>query len=573
MDDARGVPRLVEQGEDDLFFRALDASSDAVALTRVSDTAFVYVNEAFCRLSGFARNEVLGRPALELDVWADPTVRDGLIDQLGRGSTAHVDVEFRNRQGLTVHAQVSAELVEVAGEPCVLTLARDVTERKRLETDLHHLASIVESSADAIVGVGSDGLVVSWNLGAQRIYGFTAAEAIGRPVSMIVPPHSERWSDALFRSVIEGGAVQPFETVGIRKDGTPIDVAITVSPTRDIDGRVRGSSVIARDITDRKRAENDLRAAEMRYRSLVERIPVVTYVDAVDRTSSALYVSPQIEAMLGYPASAWETERDLWVRLLHPEDRDRVLAEHERTNATGEPFTIEYRLTHREGHDVWIRDEALLIRNARGEPQFWQGVMLDITSRKRAEEQISYLAYHDQLTGLPNRVMFEELLGLALARARRQDSAVAVIYLDLDHFKCVNDSLGHAAGDVLLREVAARMREVARATDVVARVGGDEFLLLLADLARETTLRSDSAPDVARSVARRVRAALDEPYRVGGTEVRTGASIGISLYPDEASDAGALMAAADTAMYRSKRAGRESDIVMAGETAPRAREG
>jgi diguanylate cyclase (GGDEF)-like protein/PAS domain S-box-containing protein len=565
MDPARALPRILEQREDDLFFRALDASSDAVALTRVSDTAFVYVNEAFCRLSGYSRGEILGRPALELDVWADPSVRDRIVEQLGAaGNAAHTEVEFRNRDGVTVHAQLSAELVEVAGEPCVLTLARDLTERKRLEADLYHLASIVESSADAIVGVGGDGSIVSWNAGAERMYGYTLTEALGRSVSTIVAPERRDETEAVFRAVHEGRGLQSFETVCVGKDGAPIDVALTVSPTRDLEGRVTGSSLIARDVTDRKRAERELREAEMRYRSLVERIPVVTYVDAVDRTSSTVYVSPQVEPMLGYPAAAWEADRDLWVRLLHPQDRERVLAEHERTNATGEPFTVEYRLVHRDGHDVWIRDEALLVRNARGEPQFWQGVMLDITSRKLAEEQMTYLAYHDQLTGLPNRAMFEELLGLALARARRQDGAVGVIYLDLDHFKVVNDTLGHAAGDELLRGVGARMRDVARATDVVARVGGDEFLVLLADLPREDSPGADGALAVARSVAERIRAALREPFVVDGTDVSTGASVGISVYPNDASDAGMLMANADTAMYRSKRGGRAGHIVVAG---------
>src|SRR5207237_9914351 len=141
-------------------------------------------------------------------------------------------------------------------------------------------------------------------------------------------------------------------------------------------------------------------------------------------------------------------------KIVHPGDRGRVMAEHERTNRTGDPFTIEYRLIHRDGSVVWVRDEALVARDEGGAPSFWQGIMLDITERKRAEEQIAFLAYHDKLTHLPNRAMFEEMLELSLARARRRGESVAVLYLDLDNFKLVNDSLGHAAGDELLSQMA-----------------------------------------------------------------------------------------------------------------------
>ena len=180
---------------------------------------------------------------------------------------------------------------------------------------------------------------------------------------------------------------------------------------------------------------------------------------------------------------------------------------------------------------VWIRDEATLVQDAAGRPLFWQGVMYDITEQKRAEEQVAFLAYHDKLTALPNRVMFEELLDLALARARRAELAVAVLYLDLDNFKLVNDSLGHAEGDQLLQMMGMRLREAVRDTDVVARQGGDEFLVLLADLERGSWTPRPEAENsvvVAQAVAGRIHEALATPFIVGGTEFFISASIGIS---------------------------------------------
>ena len=174
--------------------------------------------------------------------------------------------------------------------------------------------------------------------------------------------------------------------------------------------------------------------------------------------------------------------------------------------------------------------------------------MRDIGERRRGEEQLAYLAYHDALTGLPNRILVEQEIDLALARARRAGGAAALMFVDLDDFKEVNDRLGHAAGDRLLASVSARLRGVLRDSDVLARQGGDEFLVLLGDL-------SDDPTAAAESVGGKLLSALLEPFVVAGTEVRTGASIGVSLYPDDAADTEALLRHADVAMYRAKAAG------------------
>jgi predicted signal transduction protein with EAL and GGDEF domain len=152
----------------------------------------------------------------------------------------------------------------------------------------------------------------------------------------------------------------------------------------------------------------------------------------------------------------------MWPKLLHPDDRSRALAENERHNETGEAFRMEYRMFHREGHVVWVHDEATMVRDDRGVPSFSHGVMMDISDRKRGEENVAFLAYHDELTGLPSRSMFDELLDLSISRARRHDAAVAVIAVDVDDFRLVNDSLGHASGDEILKVVADRLREASR---------------------------------------------------------------------------------------------------------------
>ena len=250
----------------------------------------------------------------------------------------------------------------------------------------------------------------------------------------------------------------------------------------------------------------------------------------------------------------------VWERHVHPAG-PRAGARGIRAGvASGRPFAVEYRMVGAEGRVVWFRDEAAVLPGEDDGPHLVHGVMLDITERKRAEEQVEFLAYHDKLTGLPNRAMFEELLELALARRAAQAAALSVLYLDLDDFKLVNDSLGHEAGDELLRQVADRLREATRDTDVVARQGGDEFLLLLADLDRSGL---PTAGDAVEHAPVRGRVSLrSASARRSGRRSRwraprcsLSASIGISMYPEDATDARRCCAGADAAMYRSKRRG------------------
>ena len=162
---------------------------------------------------------------------------------------------------------------------------------------------------------------------------------------------------------------------------------------------------------------------------------------------------------------------------MHPEDIERAWDEYRHAYNAHEPLNHEYRMIHEDGSVRWVLEQAYPIDDEQGDPWLIQGVIFDITERKRAEEQVAFLAYHDKLTGLPNRALFEEMLETAIARARRHDLGVGVIYLDLDNFKLVNDSLGHHAGDELLKQLAERLRGCTRETDLVARQGGDEFLL------------------------------------------------------------------------------------------------
>ncbi len=235
-----------------------------------------------------------------------------------------------------------------------------------------------------------------------------------------------------------------------------------------LEGLAAQLSVLARAFE----AEQSLRETSVRYHLLVEQIPAIVYTEKLGRGLTTLYVSPQVELLLGIDREQLMAGRTVWERHVHPEDRERVHEEFEAGVEAARPFAVEFRMVGAEGRVVWFRDEAAVLPGEGDGTPVVHGVMLDITERKRAEEQVEFLAYHDRLTGLPNRAMLEELLELAIAKAFPLGAALSVLYLDLDDFKLVNDSLGHEAGDELLRQVAARLRAATRDSDLGCAAGG-----------------------------------------------------------------------------------------------------
>jgi diguanylate cyclase (GGDEF)-like protein/PAS domain S-box-containing protein len=260
-----------------------------------------------------------------------------------------------------------------------------------------------------------------------------------------------------------------------------------------------------------------------------------------------VYISPQYESLLGYSTEEVLSDPEHWMRILHPDDRERVLAEDERTNQTEEPFVMEYREIARDGSVVWVRDEATLVHNEGGEPLYWLGIQTDVTERKALEERLEYQAFHDPLTDLPNRQLLVDRLGHALRHiGRKKGCRVAVLFMDLNNFKSVNDSLGHEAGDLLLVAMAERLKGCLRPEDTLARIGGDEFIVLLEDA---------QSPDEPVRVAQRIIDVLTNPFLLNGKELYARASIGIAMGGERTTDPSDLLRDADTAMYRAKEEG------------------
>ena len=343
-----------------------------------------------------------------------------------------------------------------------------------------------------------------------------------------------------WRSPLEEGP--PYTATLRQADGAELQIEVRTARL--------GEAVIvgirdARLLIAGRDAQVALTETEARYRSLVEEIPAIVYAD--EGGEQTTYVNPQIEPILGVTPEAYKADPDMWMRMIHPEDRERVEQETRAfIDGVGGDLS-DYRMIRPDGRVVWIRDRAFAVRGEGGRVLWEHGIMFDVTELKEAEARIAHMAYHDGLTGLANRHLFEEAMTLAVGRAERNGTAAAVMYLDLDNFKLVNDSLGHQHGDQLLIELAERLKTCTRETDLVARQGGDEFLLLLADL------EHDEVDGAARRVADRIRRVLDQPFVLDGTEFHAMGSIGIAMFPRDAEDPTTLLMKADIAMSRAKR--------------------
>ncbi|WP_081611815.1 EAL domain-containing protein [Janthinobacterium sp. CG3] len=438
---------------------------------------------------------------------------------------------------LTSQAAISLENAQLYAD-----LRQENSRRKRAEQQATQLAAIVTSSDDAIIGKTLDGTIVSWNAGAERMYGYSANEALGRPISILAPPELPDETPGILARLRRRERVLHHETVRMRKDGRRIDVSISFSPICDASGRLTGASLIAREIGERKLAEQALREKDAQIRRLVESNMIgVTFWNTAGDIS---YANDAFLELSGYSREDLASGELRWSDMTPPEYHALDVRAIEEAMRTGTCAPYEKEYIRKDGQRVHV-----LIGRAMFEGSRESGVsfVLDLSARKQAEEQIRHMADHDALTGLPNRALLQDRMTQAIAQAHRNQGRVAILFIDLDYFKNINDSLGHHIGDIVLQMTSVRLQKCLREGDSVARLGGDEFVLSL-------PMVNDSGD--AAQVAQKVLDILLKPFIVEGHELHVSGSVGISLYPDDGTEVESLMRAADTAMYHAKETGR-----------------
>ncbi|MEO8518864.1 MAG: EAL domain-containing protein, partial [Dermatophilaceae bacterium] len=422
-------------------------------------------------------------------------------------------------------------------------IPRDVTEQRRAFEAAERMAAIVENSDDAIVSATLDGIITSWNPAAERIYGYSSSEAVGR--SMDILGRGEERAGILAR-IGAGEHVEHLETTRVRKDGTEIPVSLTVSSICDPHGAVVGVSTIARDLTERQQAARNARsltAAEDLVQTVLGSAAIGIALAGLD--GSFRIVNQALCDLLGFEESWFLTRR---VRdMVHPDDVGAVLAQRARFIAgSDEKSVASLRLLRADGETVWVRYVVVLVRGGEGQPDLLMVQIEDVTAEHEAQETLAYRAIHDPLTGLHNRAWILDILESDLRAAKREGSSVGTLFIDLDNFKVVNDSLGHAAGDEVLTTVTARIVAALRAGDRVGRFGGDEFVVVVQDV--------QDAHEVERC-AERVLASIAVDLLVRGHRIVPTASIGIAV-SSPTSTPESLLRDTDSALARAKTAGR-----------------
>lgn len=414
--------------------------------------------------------------------------------------------------------------------------------------------ALLDALLESIICLDMDLRIVFWSQGAERIYEYTEAEAIGRPYAMLFPGGEAEMAKTLGAHVpaLLAGQRRDIDGWRVTKSGRRVHVRVAIASLFDERGGQAGYVAHAIDITAQKLAEEALLRNQAETAAQSARLEAL--LDAQSRADIGIFVieAGRIvftnDAMCRAFGYTMEEMRALpsYLELAHPVDRERVAQNHQR-RLQGEQFTNRY--------DIAIITKAGERREAEitASPISTDGrpgvlvVMVDNTERRLAEERVQYLALHDALTGLANRVLFFDRLNSAIAAGDRKGGAFALLYLDLDDFKPINDTYGHEAGDLALRTVAERLRGCVRESDTVARLGGDEFVLMVNDTFEKTA---------AITVAEKVIATLTRPLPIDGCQHLLGCSIGIALYPRDGEDADGLMRYADAAMYGAKRLGK-----------------
>ncbi len=515
---------------------------DILLIARLSDGCLLEVNKAFVEQIGLAATDVVGRTTTDLNIWGIEGVGPSLLQRLQSGSIRNLEMPLRRDNGQLFTGLISAEPFELDTLPAVVVVVRDISQLKetqqKLQISEEKFAKAFHASPDGmILSRQSDGMLLEVNEGFARISGYSSGVSIDHSTLdlglWVDLNERKRMLDILARD----GAVRDFGCLIRRSDGAVRLCEVSSSPLPI--GGEDCMLTIARDITERHLMQEKLQLAATVFESTAEGVLITDTrqrITAVNRAFSEITGYSEAEALGTTPSLLASGQHDsaFYVAMWH-----RLTAE---GHWQGE---IQNRRKNGELYPCWLTISA--VRNDESALTHFVAVFADISSLKHAQARLDYQAHHDPLTGLPNRTLFESRLQASLNREHDDSGQGAVLFLDLDRFKHINDSLGHPVGDLLLKGIAQRLKEQVRDIDTVARLGGDEFIILLPGL--------QQAND-AEQIGNKLLACFAAPFQAGEHEFFTSASIGTSLYPQDGIDVASLIKNADAAMYRSKAKGR-----------------
>jgi diguanylate cyclase (GGDEF)-like protein/PAS domain S-box-containing protein len=412
----------------------------------------------------------------------------------------------------------------------------------QLISDQHSLFGLYKS----VFEYNPDASYAMVNETAIKLTGYTREELRQLSFPDILREDCIKASYNCFLQVLKGEKIT-LEVSIMHKNGKYIDLYVTAVPII-IENQVLGMAGIAQDITEKKHIQKELENSQEQLQSIFNSLDVFLWSMNAERTTF-LQASPACQKIYGYSQKSIYENPMIWKKIIHPDDLALVKEKQKRITSEGIPLTSEYRIIDASGNVKWISSYTIPVFNEIGEIIRYDGIVTDISQKRKAEEELEFMAFHDLLTELPNRRAFQRKLNRSLKAAEEKQTKAAILYLDLDHFKLINDALGHKVGDELLQTIAKRLKDCLHQSAFLARQGGDEFAVLLENIKNVEEVFN---------VTRKLINVVTKPLYLAGRNYVLTTSIGISVYPDHADDTENLIKRADQAMYVAKANGKNS---------------
>lgn len=557
------IPAIALQPADTrlhLMERAIAASSNGIILTDPNqpDNPIIYVNPAFEAITGYSASEVIGRNCRFLQrTDQDQPALSELRTAIQEQRECHVVLRNYRKDGTPFwHDLYVAPVFDTLGYLThFIGVQTDITEHlQALETlrqREEQYRRIVETATEGIWVLDENNQTSFVNQQMATMLGYTTDEMLGATLFSFMDAEGIEIAKTNLERRHQG--INETHDFKFRcQDGSDLWAIVSCAPMFDEQGNYTGVLGMITNICDRKRAEDALQESKQRLDGILSSLEDVVWSISADNFET-LYINSAVLKIYGRCEAEFFDNLNLWFEVIHPEDQPRVHAAIQPLLVTGYQ-ELEYRIIRPDGQVRWLLNRSHLIYNTTGQPVRIEGIATDITERKQMEEKLVRYAFYDDLTGLPNRVLFMDRLGKALEQVKTYpEDLFAVLFLDLDRFKVVNDSLGHLVGDQLLVALAQRLQSCLKPDDVLARLGGDEFTILLSHIQNI---------DDATHVAENIHELLKLPFNLNGYEVFTTASIGIALSTTGYNQPADLLRDADTALYRAKEQGKAWHIVF-----------
>ena len=539
--------KKLSTSDDDLSLLAKDIIANAgVGIYIVQNSKFVYVSELYQKITGFTDKELIGDYSLK-NIYSDDRdkVRNQAIRCLKREIFEPYEYRFINKDNELRHILETVTSIMFKGERATLGSFMDITERKMMEEKYR---SILENIQEGYFEVDLAGNFTFLNDSVCRVLGYSREELIGMNNRHYTTDKetAQKVFQAFYQVYTTGAPLKEFGWDITRKDGNKRYVEGSISLLKDSSGKAIGFRGVSHDVTERKHAEKALRQSEEKYRNILENIQEAYF--EVDLSGNFTFFNDSLCRVTGCLRE--ELIGANYKQFSDEENSKNVFQVFNNVYKTRRPKErFDWLIIRKDGTKRYIEASVSLQKDSSNKPNGFKGVIRDITERKLIEQELNHMATHDVLTGLPNRLMFSQLLNHAILSAQRNRKQLAVLFIDLDRFKTINDSLGHEAGDVMLQEIAGRFRHLLRAADIVGRLGGDEFIIMIEDV--------NELNQVA-TLAQKILTTTIKPVDIMGEECRVTASIGISIYPSDGQDEQSLMKNADIAMYFAKEEGKNN---------------